>query len=171
MSQETEESPQARPQLAIIMLLIVLFILIIIVGWLLWPGRSRPLKPCHPTATPGAVEFDGQPTLVSFTDLQNAPSNYVNQRIRVTGDFTSIAPPDCIQFSSPIAEWGLISDELQMNAIGMESIMQLVPDGTNMTIQGIWQRYIGPVGCGKEPETSTVWYLAVEHVLEPNPLP
>lgn len=39
-----------------------------------------------------------------------------------------------------------------------------------MTVTGIWNAYQGPVGCGKGPPTGTVWYLAVERILEPNPL-
>ena len=171
MSQETETA-QTNYRPAGILLLILLFILIVFVGWRLWPtGQSRLLKPFHPTATPGDVIFDGQPVQVSFTDLQAAPSDYANQRIRVTGNFTHIAKPDCVQFSGPLAEWGLIANELQMNVMGMESIMRLVPDGTNMTIQGIWQQYSGPTGCGKESEKGTVWFLTVEKVLQPNPLP
>ena len=39
-------------------------------------------------------------------------------------------------------------------------------------VQGIWRFYAGPVGCGKESQESKgLWYLDVEHILQPNPLP
>jgi hypothetical protein len=171
MSQVTE-TKQPRQNTAVIILLFALFLLILFVAWQLWPGvQSRPLKPVYPTITPISATFNGQPVPISFPDLQANPASYLGQRIRVTGDFTRIAPPDCRSASGPLIRWGLVASELQMNGVGMESIIRLVPDGTTMTIQGIWRRYQGPIGCGKEPEVQTVWYLAIEHILQPNPLP
>ncbi len=172
MSDDTELS-QSNKSLTIGCLIAALLFLGL--AFLLWRGLSssplRLLKPTIATETPNSANNDGQSIQVSFTDLQAMPRTYHNLRIQVTGDYTQIALPDCLSFSGPPVRWGLIGDSLQMNGIGLESILRLVPSGTTLTVEGIWRLYRGPSGCGKEPEVASVWYLDIERILKPNPLP
>ncbi|MCA9934851.1 MAG: hypothetical protein KC415_13045 [Anaerolineales bacterium] len=150
------------------------FVVLVIIALLLWPYSgigNRPLKPLRPTAVPVELVVNGQPLLVTFDQLNNDPASLLGQRIRVTGDFARISPPNCLPYSGPTFRWGLVADALQLNARGFEPIVRLVPEGTSMTIEGIWQRYVGPLGCGKEPAVETVWYLEVTQIVQPNPLP
>ena len=64
--------------------LLVLAFLILLVGFIL-PGlgrSSRGLKPFRPSPTPGELALDGQAAVVTFTDLNDSPDTYRNQRIR-----------------------------------------------------------------------------------------
>jgi hypothetical protein len=138
--------------------------------WSLSGGASRPLFPNLPTFTPLAatVEFEAQE--IGFTELNADPAAFQNQRLQVSGVYTPVEAPECLDYNGPIIRWSLVAEELQLNAIGFEDILRLVPEDTEMTVTGIWRAYRGPVGCGKEPEDGTVWYLEVERIVEPNPL-
>jgi hypothetical protein len=63
-----------------------------------------------------------------------------------------------------------VAEELQLNAVGFENVLRLLAEGTPMTVTGIWRLYSGPVGCGKAPPDANVWFLAVDQIVEPNPL-
>jgi hypothetical protein len=131
---------------------------------------GRPLYPNLPTFTPLAATLEGEPAVLTFTELNADPDAYRDQRIQVAGDFASVAPPDCVPYSGPGIRWSLVAEELQLNAVGFENVLRLVAEGTPMTVTGIWRLYRGPVGCGKEPPDANVWFLAVDQILEPNPL-
>lgn len=151
---------------AVILVLVGLALLV----YSLSSSNQRPLYPALPTFTPVAGTVDYEPIILGFTELNADPAAYAGQRIQVSGTYTPIAPPDCLNFNGPIIHWSLVADELQLNAIGFENVVRLVDDNTEMTVTGIWRAYHGPVGCGKEPTEGTVWYLAVDRILEPNPL-
>lgn len=144
---------------------------LLIVGWLITRTTTRPLKPLRLTVTPSALEHSGQPVIVTFDELNADPNAFRNQNIRITGAYTPQEKPDCFNYSGPVILWALISSDLQLNAQGFESILALVPDGTTLTVEGVWQLFEGPVGCGKGPAPAQVWYLQVERIVQPNPLP
>ena len=131
---------------------------------------ARPLYPNLPTFTPLAATLEGEPAVLTFTELNADPDAYRDRRIQVAGDFASVSPPDCVPYAGPGIRWSLVAEELQLNAIGFENILNLLEEGTPMTVTGIWRLYRGPVGCGKEPPDANVWYLAIDQILEPNPL-
>jgi len=138
--------------------------------WSLSGGPSRPLYPNLPTFTPLAATMQFEAESVGFTELNADPATFQNRRLQVSGTYTPIEPPDCLDFNGPLIRWSLVAEELQLNATGFEDILRLAPEDTEMTVTGIWRAYRGPVGCGKEPEDGTVWYLEVERIVEPNPL-
>lgn len=144
--------------------------LVLLIWLVVLLSRSRPLKMWPDSAVSPDGTLNGQALLVDFDALNDNPSDYVNQRIRVSGNFLRLAQEECAQFNGPRIQWGLVADELQLNARGFEAIvLSIVPDNTQMTLEGIWRRYPGPVGCGKEPERG-LWYLDVEQIVQPNPL-
>lgn len=131
---------------------------------------SRPLKPLRDTAVPLNITINGQALLVDFDALNDNPAEYSNKRIRVSGNYLRLEPITCAPFSGPRIQWGLVAEGLQLNARGFEAIvLPLVAANTQMTLEGIWRRYPGPAGCGKEPPTG-LWYLDVEQIVQPNPL-
>ena len=132
--------------------------------------NARPLYPNLPTFTPLAGTLEGAPAVLTFTELNADPDAYRDRRIQVAGDFASVAPPTCVPYAGPGIRWSMVAEELQLNAIGFENVLRLLEEGTPMTVTGIWRLYRGPVGCGKEPPDANVWYLAVDQILEPNPL-
>ena len=143
--------------------------LVLVVSTLL-ARSSRPLYPNLPTFTPLAETLESEPAVLTFTELNADPDAYRDRRIQVSGNFASVAPPDCLPHSGPAIRWTLVSEELQLNAAGFENVLPLLAEGTPMTVTGIWRLYRGPVGCGKEPPDANLWYLAVDQILEPNPL-
>ncbi|MEJ2749229.1 MAG: hypothetical protein P8183_15190, partial [Anaerolineae bacterium] len=134
-------------------------------------GEQRPLKPIYPSATPVEFSQNSQASLVTFNELNANPYAFHNQRIRITGDYTPLPEPDCPNFKGPKITWALISDTLQMNSRGFESVIKLVPPGTSLTVEGIWRLFRGTSGCGKDAGQALIWYLQVEQIIEPNPLP
>ena len=134
-------------------------------------GGERPLKPFRPTLTPGSLSQNSQAILVTFDELNANPHAFRNQRIRISGDLSPQPKPDCRDYKGPLIRWALINDNLQMNGQGYESVIKLVPAGTAMTVEGIWRFFEGSVGCGKGAAPGVVWYLQVEQIVQPNPLP
>ncbi|KAA3655083.1 MAG: hypothetical protein DWQ04_33760 [Chloroflexi bacterium] len=171
MSEETNESQTPRRAIGWILVILLLLFLILGATALLSGNNLRPIKPFVATETAVPVNYNAPFEPVSFPDLQANPEQYRDQRIRVTGRFTRLTPPDCVSFDGPVIRWGLIAEDLQMNAQGLESLLHLIPADTTLTVDGVWQRYQGPSGCGKEPEMASVWYLVVSRIVQPNPLP
>ncbi|HOU39903.1 MAG TPA: hypothetical protein PK829_01425 [Promineifilum sp.] len=157
------------PVLAALAVFLLLAGLILVVSTLLSQDR-RPLYPNLPTFTPLSETLASEPAVLTFTELNADPDAYRDRRIQVSGDFASMTPPTCAPFAGPVIRWTLVAEELQLNAVGFENVLRLLAEGTPMTVTGTWRLYRGPAGCGKEPPDANVWYLAVDQILEPNPL-
>ncbi|HRQ40709.1 MAG TPA: hypothetical protein PLD25_22565 [Chloroflexota bacterium] len=137
---------------------------------LLLRGEVRSLRPFRSEPTAIALVISGQPQLVTFPELSENAAAYLNQRIRVTGYYLPLSPPECDFFNGPVFQWSLVSEGLQLNAQGFERPLALAGPGTTLMVEGIWRLRSGPYGCGKAPETMDVWYLQVERIVQPNPL-
>lgn len=156
---------QNKPLLYVTGFILLLVLLALLMVWL------SPNQPPSPTITP-AAQLNDQPLLVTFSELNANPQNFQNQRIRVNGTLNKLPPPSCLPFMGPIIRWALASDNLQMNALGYETLIRLAPAGLPMTVEGIWRLYDGPAGCEDEAEKgAAVWYLEVERIVQPNPFP
>jgi len=58
-----------------------------------------------------------------------------------------------------------------LRAAGLEGVLyRLAVDGLQLTVEGQWQRWEGPIGCGRSVVPSVVWYLRARQILAPNPL-
>lgn len=148
-------------------LVVLILLLIVALG-----GRGRPLKSfTTPTPAGDLLRVDNQPLLVTFNQLNETPYDFLNRTIRVSGDYVPLERPTCTPYNGPRIDWALISDNFQLDVKGYRMVRRLVPKGQSLTVEGVWRLYEGPLGCGKEPETDTVWYLAVTQILQPNPLP
>ena len=153
--------------------LIAIIILVVagsgLLAYSLAGGSNHPLYPALPTFTPpGTTDF--QVRVISFTELNNDPASFRNQRLQVSGIYTPMSALKCLDHTGPIIRWGLVAEGLQLNAAGFEDLLRLVDEGIEMTVIGTWRLYRGPLGCGKEPADKAIWYLEVDRILEPNPL-
>lgn len=146
---------------------VALILLFIGLGGCQARGVFRPL----PNTPAPAGTISNLALAITFPDLQADPAGYLNQMIRVTGTFTALSPNSCPHLRGPHSQWALIADDLRMDMIGFEEILKLLPADTLMTVDGYWQQYRGPLGCGKEPPIDTAWYLHVTRLIQPNPLP
>jgi hypothetical protein len=159
-----------RPLIGLALLGLAGLSLCLVAALFLRQGEIRPLRPFRTDPTAIALILNGQPQLVTFPELSEDAAAYLNQRIRVTGFYLPVTPPDCAFFNGPVFRWSLVSEGLQLNAQGFERALSLLAPGTTLTVEGIWRLYNGPYGCGKGPETMDVWYLQVERIVQPNPL-
>lgn len=146
----------------------------LVLGLMLLAGcrgqQARPLKPGRPSPTPSPLVLDGIPRPAAFPDLGANPRVFLNQLIQVTGSYTRLTPAACDVYKGPRIVWGLVADNLQLSAAGYEAVLELVPAGTTLTVEGFWRFYVGPLGCGKEPSSEGLWYLDVQRIVQPNPL-
>ena len=150
-------------------------------NWLLLPlllflaacgGRAGTILPQAETTQIG-LDVYGLPVPLTFAALQADPGLYQDTKIVVSGAYTPLARANCgpLPDNGPRIRWGLISDQLRLDAANLDDVLALVPQGTQVTVEGIWRLYIGPVGCGKEPARESIWYLEALQVVQPNPLP
>jgi hypothetical protein len=171
---ETKITPKNRKYGLAGLGVVLIFLLLLIATIILLNVRAlrnQLLFPLRPSSTPLPLLFDGVPQLVNFDTLDRQAPDYQGRRIRLTGQYFPLTPPECTPYNGPIFTWSLVGDSLQVNAKGFESVVRLVVPNTTMTVEGIWRWYAGPVGCGKEPAGSKgVWYLEVEQILAPNPI-
>jgi len=154
--------------------LIALVVLLLIGAGALWAisgqdGENQ-LMPSLPTPTPPTSVPQQELEIVAFTALNEDPLAYLNQAILVKGDYLPLDKAECSDPVGPDIRWSLTADNLQLDAKGFERIVQLLPVGTNMTVQGIWRLHQGPLGCGKGPSRESVWYLDAKKIIQPNPL-
>ena len=150
------------------------FILLVIGAGSLWLifGQSveNQLMPLLPTPTPPISVPQQEPETVTFTELNENPLAYLNNAILVTGEYLPVDQAECLDVVGPNIRWSLAADSLQLDVVGFERIVRLLPAGTTMTVQGIWQLYQGPLGCGKGPPHGSLWYLDAKKIVQPNPL-
>ena len=154
---------------------LVVVIVLIVVGagslWLIFGQDAKhQLMPMLPSPTPPTYGSQLEPETVTFTELNDNPKAYFNQSILVTGDYLPVDKANCFNIVGPDKRWSLTADNLQLDALGFERIVRLLPVGTTMTVQGIWRQYEGPLGCGKGPPRGSMWYLDAKKIIQPNPL-
>lgn len=123
------------------------------------------------TGPEAEIILSGQAMAVSFTELDTDPAVYRNRLIRVRGSFQALPSPECEQYTGPNFAWELVENDLHLKAVGFEEVMELVPEGTTLAVEGFWRLYQGPLGCGKEPPRTTIWYLETMRLVQPNPVP
>ena len=154
-------------------LLAVIAVAVLAAGslWLVFGlDTERQLMPMLYSPTPPTYSLQKEPETISFTELNDNPLAYLNQSILVTGDYLPADKTDCSKIVGPDIRWSLTADNLQLDVVGFERIVRLLPVGTTMTVQGIWRLYQGPLGCGKGPPRGSMWYLDAKKIIQPNPL-
>lgn len=149
---------------------VCLFMAVLLVVLFLANNSNRPLQPVRTLATAELVLISSEANFVTFPELDANPTAYLNQFIRVSGTYNPLRPPTCQPYNGPSIHWSLISEGLQLDATGYEAILREVPPNTILTVEGIWRRYHGPYGCGKEPPANDAWHLEVMQIIQPNPL-
>lgn len=133
--------------------------------------RATDLLPILATPTAAQNGSDAlSPITVTFRELNSNPLAYLNLPIQVSGSYMALDPPSCPRFSGPPIQWALVSEELQLDVKGFERVVRILEPGTDMTVQGIWRLYQGPLGCGKGPPSGSTWYLQAQRIVQPNPL-
>lgn len=132
--------------------------------------------PAGLTATPTG-ELVRRPIPLTFVQLNADPAAFQNQYIQLQGAYLELPVPDCYPYRGPLFVWSLadlatnVAQRLRVDAQGFEDVIDLAPEGTPITVEGLWRLYQGPLGCGKNAPREAVWYLEVLRIVAPNPFP
>lgn len=130
--------------------------------------QPTPFIQLSPTSDPANTA----PITVTIADLAASPAFFEGATLRLTGQYKRLPKLVCPgeKFDSP-ASWGVVANGLLAQAGGFDSqLRSLIPDDLTMTVEGQWQRWQGPVGCGKKAVEQDIWYLAVTEIVAPSPL-
>lgn len=120
----------------------------------------------------GSATAASAPAVVQLPDLASDPGAFEGQRVQISGQYSSLPVPSCgaALHLSP-ATWALTESGVLVPAAGLEKVLQaLAVEGLTITVEGRWQRWEGPVGCGNAAVASTTWHLQAERIVSPNPL-
>lgn len=170
ITSQWQSDPRLRYLAPVVLVLGLAFFILILAASSSGKQGTEGLKPFRPSPAPVGTRSN-QVQTPSFVELNGNPSAYENQRIRVSGALITLPPPECRLYTGPIFAWGLVAEALQLNAMGHEELVKRLPDGLTLTVEGVWRQYDGPLGCGKGPAAGVTWYLQVERIVSPNPLP
>ncbi len=131
--------------------------------------------PFPATWTPGPALAAQQSFQMEIADLLAEPETYEGAYVQVTGRYRRrpllICESESATNPSP-ATWDLLDDSNLALAAGEfdDALRSLVPDGLTMTVAGYWQLWEGQVGCGKQAEKQTIWFLEVTDIVSPSPI-
>ncbi|MFQ5401319.1 MAG: hypothetical protein ACE5E7_17185 [Anaerolineae bacterium] len=157
---------------------IITLIVLVLVGC-----REKPAPTPFPTAAPSLPDQSGvgaptqlnrtsETTPVTVSELAANPVQYDGAVLEVTGQYGRLPPLSCATgtHASP-ATWQLSDGEGVILVGGLDSqLRSLAPDGLTLTVVGVWQHWMGPVGCGDTAAAQDIWYLAVYRILSPSPV-
>lgn len=159
-----------RKSVLIIAVPIAALVLIFLLWMALGQAGNSQLKPLLPEPTAIQTDDISSAVQVSFSELNDDPLAFLNKSIIVSGNFYPVDRENCLKYTGPDIRWSLTAENLQLDILGFERLIGLIPVNTPMTAQGIWRLYQGPLGCGKGPPEGTAWYLEIKKIIQPNPL-
>jgi len=108
----------------------------------------------------------------SLLTLARNPKDFEGEDLRLAGTYKPLPLPVCSDEThlSP-ATWALSDGGIEILASGFDSALrELALPGLPLEVEGSWQRWQGPVGCGRRAPSQLVWYLQLTNILSPNPL-
>lgn len=125
------------------------------------------------TPPPAAViQSANQALMPSLLTLLRNPSDFEGEDLILTGAYRSKPLLVCSEetHQSP-ATWVLADGDVEVMASGFDSALRaLAAPGLPLEVEGRWQRWEGPVGCGRRAPSQLVWHLQVTNIVSPNPL-
>lgn len=107
-----------------------------------------------------------------MTTLLRNRASFEGQTIRVIGQYRSLPLLVCgtTTHRSP-ASWTLVFGDIETFVAGFDDALRpLAASGLSLTIEGRWQKWEGPIGCGRRAPSQEIWYLAASRIVSPNPL-
>jgi hypothetical protein len=112
------------------------------------------------------------PQEVPMTTLLRNPASFEGQTVWLTGQYQSLPLLVCGDGThrSP-ATWALTFGDVQTLVSGFDDKLRpLAAAGLSLTVEGRWQKWEGPVGCGRRAPNQEIWYLSAARIVSPNPL-
>ena len=114
----------------------------------------------------------GEPIAISLAHLAANPELFEGSNLQLKGEYKLLPRLICERGAYPSpATWAIVGEGLLANATGHDQqLRQLLKDGQEITVEGRWLRYSGPVGCGKSAPVQEIWYLSLNRIVDPHPL-
>jgi hypothetical protein len=114
----------------------------------------------------------GEPIAISLAHLAANPGLFEGSNLQLSGKYQPLPRLICERGAYPSpATWGIVGEDLMANATGLDQqLRQLLEEGQEITVEGRWLRYSGPVGCGKSAPVQEIYYLSVNRIVDPHPL-
>lgn len=109
---------------------------------------------------------------VSLLTLLRNKSRLQGTQVRVAGQYKALPVQVCAtEVRRSPATWSLTDEGSEVLAGGFDDpLRELAGRGVELTVQGRWMRWEGPVGCGRRTLSQEIWYLDVSEIISPNPL-
>ncbi len=148
---------------------IVAFVLIVIALAACQQTQPTPTVPAQVAKLP---EVPLQAIETTMLTLLRNPVAFEGQLVRLTGEYRPLPIAICsdVLHRSP-ASWSLVDGEAETLAAGFDAMLrELAQPGMALVVEGQWQQWEGPVGCGRRAPVSQIWYLDVTNIVSPNPL-
>ncbi len=136
-------------------------------------GKQEEATPTPFNATAVNVQtIKKDPITISLADLAANPELFNGTTLQLTGNYRKLPLLVCDSDPHPApATWGIVGNGLMANAGGLDSKLRpLLAEGQQITAEGNWRQWSGPVGCGKSAPIKTLWYLSVSRIVDPHPL-
>ncbi len=132
-------------------------------------GATTTPTPFPTVGTGTAVSAAQTPVVATLAELAAGPEQFDGATLQLTGRYQRAPLLICSSDPHPSpAAWTLAEGSAVIQAGGFDSQLRaLLPDDLTITVEGRWQLWQGPVGCGKQAIPSTVWYLSVSRILSP----
>ena len=128
------------------------------------------------TATTEPVPtIEDQPLIavdVPITTLLRYPYDFEGEHVRITGQYRPLPLMACSKdpHTSP-ATWMLSDGGIEIAAAGFDGVLrELGQTDIPLVVEGRWQYWDGPVGCGRRAPEEELWHLQVSKIISPNPL-
>jgi len=121
-----------------------------------------------PMISPPPLEVD----TVSPVRLVRNPRAFEGKYVLLSGRYKPHPPLICRSesFLSP-ATWDLVAGEVEIPASGSDNALRTLDDGDLvLELIGLWKRWSGQVGCGRDAPIRHLWYLEVTEIISPNPI-
>lgn len=110
------------------------------------------------------------PETAVISELLAEPETFANTYLQLNGRYQSQPKLICSgdAFRSP-ATWALTDEDGTAVLIGgFDALRDLFATGDDITINGFWQQWQGPVGCGKDAVPQEIWYLKATELVSPS---
>ncbi|MGD2050333.1 MAG: hypothetical protein PVH03_12590 [Chloroflexota bacterium] len=134
---------------------------------------------CQPETTvtetpivPTIANFPPQADSTALITLVRNPGFYEGSYLQLSGQYRPIPLVVCSEEGhfSP-ATWALVDGGIEILAAGFDGVLRrLAEPGLPLTVEGRWQQWEGPVGCGRRAPVTEIWYFEVNNIVSPNPL-
>jgi hypothetical protein len=147
------------------------FALVILLVTLTFGCRSETSEMETPPV-PTIANLPPQADSTALITLVRNPGFFEGSYLQLTGQYKPIPRVVCSeegQFSP--ATWALVDGEIEIMAAGFDGVLrELAQPGLPLVVEGRWQQWEGPVGCGRRAPVTEIWYFEVNNLISPNPL-